>query len=494
MPSTRSNVSGRIREVEEDPIVKRRRLELTAAEERVRIQLEALEEKTRLEIELVDRRLALEIAQTQSEKSDDTMCNGDQSSYSHVNEWLSRNNQVSQKSCEGDGEGDCRLQASDVNQESTLGEPNRPVSLKHVVQALDRTVDTLRRQVGTSGSGNYLVRRLTSTRQLPKFSGCSLEWLQFKRAFELTSELGNYSEEENVSRLFNCLEGEARKAVEALMISSSNAKQVMDTLELRFGNPDVITQKIVRDLRHLPSLSSGKTDLATLATTVQNGVVAMTAISRTGYLHDPELVAAIIRKLPSAMIYSYNRYLHDNPVREPRLKVLADFLYQEAEMACIAGTDTLFKVQRLPELKNKRDKVTERRKGRPYSTTTCATLRATQEEPQAKRLKGEDQLLRIECGYCRKENHKIIECRHFKNLTVNDRWKWAAENRKCYRCLIGRHRYNQCKATGCKKEPKCRERHNELLHNDIGQTKIQERRIENSLSNTDPSASGQVNK
>lgn len=88
------------------------------------------------------------------------------------------------------------------------------------MRTLDQTVDTLRNQTTTSGSGDYLVRRLTSAKQLPKFDGNGLEWLRFKRSFELSSELGNYTEAENVARLFSCLEGEAKKAIESLMMTT----------------------------------------------------------------------------------------------------------------------------------------------------------------------------------------------------------------------------------------------------------------------------------
>lgn len=247
------------------------------------------------------------------------------------------------------------------------------------------------------------------------------------------------------------------------MMTTSSAKQVMDTLELRFGNPDVIMHKIASDLKHLPKIASRQIDLVTLATTLKNEVAAMEAIKHTGYLHNPELIN-IIGKIPSAMIYNYNRYLYDNPSSEPRLKIISNFLYREAEMACKAGTN--FSAEKptnkdKDQHRSKYRKPEERRK-----SFTVAQMNFA--ESMIKRVPSPRKRREAKCGFCQRKSHTVIECHHFAKLPGKDRWKWAAESRVCYRCLLGRHRYHQCKVAGCKQDPACRERHNKLLH-DKGQ-------------------------
>lgn len=119
---------------------------------------------------------------------------------------------------------------------------------------------------------------------------------------------------ENVSRLYECLTGDAKDAVSSLMLTASNTAEVMETLELRFGNPDDILHKKVQELKKLPKINSGSTDIATFVTKVENAVAAMQAVNHVSYLHSPELSQEIIGKMTSAMIYYYNRYLSVNTV------------------------------------------------------------------------------------------------------------------------------------------------------------------------------------
>ena len=123
-----------------------------------------------------------------------------------------------------------------------------------------------------------LVNRFAAQKELPTFSGDPLDWLRFKRAFEHSTTLGSYSDSENVSRLFSCLKGNARNAVQGLMMTSNSAKQIMNVLELRFGNQGVILQTLVTGLRRLPSLNKKETDLISFASTVQSNVAAMISI------------------------------------------------------------------------------------------------------------------------------------------------------------------------------------------------------------------------
>ncbi|XP_048487110.1 uncharacterized protein LOC125490817 [Plutella xylostella] len=105
-----------------------------------------------------------------------------------------------------------------------------------------------------------LLGRL-SARDLPTFSGDALEWLRFKHAFESTTRIGQYSEDENVARLQRCLRGEAWETVAARIITVSSAQEIMKTLEMRFGRPDLIVQKIIGEIKKIPKLSGSRTDL-----------------------------------------------------------------------------------------------------------------------------------------------------------------------------------------------------------------------------------------
>lgn len=57
---------------------------------------------------------------------------------------------------------------------------------------------------------------MTSVKKLPSFSGHPLDWMRFKQAFDLSTEIGNYCERENTMRLFEASTGNAREATKTL--------------------------------------------------------------------------------------------------------------------------------------------------------------------------------------------------------------------------------------------------------------------------------------
>ncbi|XP_048479709.1 uncharacterized protein LOC125489110 [Plutella xylostella] len=86
-----------------------------------------------------------------------------------------------------------------------------------------------------------------------------------------------------------CLRGEAWETVAARIITVSSAQETMKTLEMRFGRPDLIVQKIIGEIKKIPKLSGSRTELVTLATKVSNCLAAITATNCSDYLYSPDL-------------------------------------------------------------------------------------------------------------------------------------------------------------------------------------------------------------
>ena len=107
-------------------------------------------------------------------------------------------------------------------------------------------------------NNSRFINRLTTAKTLPTFLGGALEWINFKRTFESTLELGGYSDRENVTRLFAALHGEARYTVSTLLASSDDAQVIMRTLDLHYGNKKLLAQKIVSELKICQTLSREK--------------------------------------------------------------------------------------------------------------------------------------------------------------------------------------------------------------------------------------------
>lgn len=435
--------------------VRRAILEARAAEMRYQIQSRLLEEKAKLEIELVNQQLARDLANDDDQDLRSIITR--RSQHRHVDDRLN------------DERIHDWLQHNDTQRNDGSSETQK-------INLSGNTSGSPMRLAGASEESSNITQRLlqraTVGKRLPTFEGDVLEWPCFKRAFNETSKAGGFSEEENLMRLYESLKGIAKDAVSSLMVTSNDSKQIIDLLELRFGNPNAIASRIIDDIKALPKLYSNNSDLITFATKIKNCVAALEAASHIGYLHSHELIREITQKLPYAMIYNYNRYLNDNgKPNEPALITLSKFLFFEAEIACKAGTfDRSWNTQQKKRESGGQQKDRnlgqrqEENRGnkRPWQQRerTHATTEKTESGSPAKKKKNDEE----SCSLCDTKSHSIVNCERFINLSVADRWAWVRENKRCFKCLkSSSHQQNSCSETSCSVS-NCSQNHHKLLH------------------------------
>ncbi|XP_076660469.1 uncharacterized protein LOC143363824 [Halictus rubicundus] len=296
---------------------------------------------------------------------------------------------------------------------------------ERLTEAIVNTLRTVREASMAEGDSR-LLHRLTTAKKLPKFSGNPIEWLNFKEAYLSSAELGGYCRRENVARLFDALEGEARASVTALLATASDANVIIETLELQFGNKNTIAEKIASDISGLPNL-------------------------------DPELIKIVANKLPSALRYAFNRYAAEAAAEKTTLEKLADFVYREAELA---AATSIFDTD-IPSTSYVRD---SQIKKKPSRLRTAATYTTTH---GLRRLeKGytgpSDQTGRTDrCAFCSRSNHKSRQCRDLARETIQKRWALVRKNKLCFKCLDRGHGSKQCKGANC---DHCDKPHHSLLH------------------------------
>lgn len=321
----------------------------------------------------------------------------------------------------------------------------------------EETLRAVRDATINSGS-TCLVNRLTSAKSLPVFSGDPLEWHHFKNAYETSTKLGEYSEKENVSRLFDSLKGEARENVSTLLATSQDSDSIMRTLELYYGNKKIVAEKIVSDLKALPGLDSGKINLTRFAAKLKSATLAFKTFKLFGYLHSPELVKCIGDKIPSALRYSYNRYAALVTNDLPELEKLSDYLFHEAELASAAG---IFEnIVELPTGASTR-KPAEKKDSR---TTKTGAVHAMSLETDtavhpAEKSGGKNYV----CVVCAEATHHPSRCPLFVSATVDARWRIVKKYNLCFNCLRTGHSRNNCNAKKCSK---CNNPHHSMLHVD----------------------------
>lgn len=315
-----------------------------------------------------------------------------------------------------------------------------------LAEAIENTLLAVRES--SVGEGNSrLVHRLTSAKALPTFSGDPIEWLHFKEAYELTSELGGFSERENIARLFRALKGEARDAVSVLLATTRDAKDVMRTLELHYGNKNIVAEKLSTEIKELPRLDSGKINIVQFSTKLKNAVAAFKSLELVGCLHSFELLKSVVGKLPSALTYAFNKYAADTTSEKTGLEKMADFIHNEVEVAAAAGTLNLASTSRTqPRVSTRKPRCPE-----------AGTSYMTGHETRASRDDGDS----AGCAVCRRSNHTSEACTRFLREPVNVRWRLVRKFRLCINCLGNDHMRDNCRKGGC---ATCRARHHTLLH------------------------------
>ncbi|XP_030022750.2 uncharacterized protein LOC115441955 [Manduca sexta] len=404
---------------------------------RKQLEYEAAAAKARIQMELIDKKLQADMANMekyspQNSIEEDRCTNG-----TEIEEWLERSNQEleSQRRVHKNGKNKkdepCPPTNCDVGTERTT------------VQQLVTALKELTHTSVSSGHNANLLSRISTPRELPIFSGDPADWLEFKQAFHESTQVCKFSPTENLWRLRKCLRGAAKEAVTALLLSASSPEIVMSTLELQFGNPDIILSRILLDIKKMPSMSHEyHKDIVQFSTKVKNYVAAVEALGRQEYLQGVSITKILLSKLPTVLLSKWTDYSYPliSQGAKSQLIILSEFLYNEA----IKVSHTCVNLLNLPS-GNYNKKIYEKQRNQNDSLL----LHSTQSDEN--------------CNFCKKSVHKLPDCKKFKKSMRKDRWFFVKRNGICYKCLVSNHARDNCPAISCDID-NCGQAHHRMLH------------------------------
>ncbi|XP_075150728.1 uncharacterized protein LOC142224831 [Haematobia irritans] len=278
-----------------------------------------------------------------------------------------------------------------------------------------------------------LMARQSISRDLPLFNGDPKEWPIFFSAFEQSSRIAGYSDEENLVRLQKSLHGKAREAVRNCLMLPDMVPDIIRTLKMYFGRPECILKNVIDEVRKI-SIQRGKLEtLIEFAFAVKNICATIRASQLNDYLNNPTLLQELVDKLPSDTVLQWAMYSKD--IARPNLMHFSDWLYTVAEATCRVTVPVF-----------DGSKMQNKREGRlnTHSDSTKGNL------PQV-------------CYVC-DEQHKVNQCNDFKSLPIDKKWEIIKLKNLCRICL-GKHRrrcwfQKPCGVDGCSIL------HNPLLHNE----------------------------
>ncbi|XP_047989293.1 uncharacterized protein LOC125228681 [Leguminivora glycinivorella] len=336
--------------------------------------------------------------------------------------------------------------------------------------------------------------------ELPKFDGSISEWIAFKAEFNDTEAM--FSEVANVGRIRRALRGDAKYAVKALLYTTSDPFEIMDMLELQFGNPEALVLAEIEEVKRLPKLSEDNHNIVSFAGQVANVVATIKSLHQEQYLMAPELVNRLVDKMSVLMRHEWNKHRVQNP-KELGLVSLSKFLTEASKAAGLTVTHasrrSAQKKHSVNAVAQSRHRSRSRSTSREsYSETEYSYKRSSKpfiaqvsKKPVEKKSvknnkpKTHTNAPRVresnsnKCTVCSGE-HYITKCADFLKLNVDERWTKMKEFKLCYRCLGPYHRrFNKCKYVPCGTGD-CEAAHHKLLHGTRKESET--RKVQSSIS------------
>ncbi|XP_072940661.1 uncharacterized protein [Epargyreus clarus] len=246
---------------------------------------------------------------------------------------------------------------------------------------------------------------------------------------------------------FSGLRGEARETVLSQLYTATHPDSIMKTLEMKYGRPEYIFDKAMEELKRLPKVGNSSSELNELAIKLQNVVYTMKSVDHRGYLRNPLLIRDVMEKLSPHLVSKWAEYAAINEGKiaySDEITILSEFLMGEADRV-LRYTHTARNSAPGP-LRGERPVRRTAPREKVYSTSE-----STREERAPS------------CLRCQSTSHHTPKCPQLKELTINDRWNWAKEQRLCFKCMTRRHSRTTCRAKPCGVDG-CSMQHHAILH------------------------------
>ncbi|XP_055918440.1 uncharacterized protein LOC129950533 [Eupeodes corollae] len=293
-------------------------------------------------------------------------------------------------------------------------------------------------------SNSFLTKNNLAARQLirdlPAFDGDPSEWPLFIASFNRSTELGRFSDEENLIRLHKALKGSALEAVRSLIIQPNCVGRVIDTLKMLYGRPELIINTLIRKISSTPPPKAEKLDsIVTFAIAVQNLCATVEACGITDHLNYPMLTQELVEKLPPSL--RLNWAIHKQSLSSCTLMHFSRWMFSLAEAAngVLATAPSTNVVERKAQ-KGWKDK----------AVVNAHYTGNTRQENQ--------------CYICEGICASVAECKKFKEANRTIRWEEVRKHNLCRRCLK-RHLGSRCQSESICGENNCTRKHHRLLHN-----------------------------
>lgn len=402
--------------------------------QRLQEELKIKEEQKKLELDFVKKKY--DLLHTALSSSSKASCSSKAESNQKVLTWLGQNS-VKPKPAGLEKQ----LTSNQQPMVSHGQEPQTQVPFQYFSQMPQTYQPNTEQQMSTGyPEMRHLLTRSLFSKDLPQFSGKAEEWPLFISSYRRTTQMCAITDDENMIRLQRALKGKALEAVQSRLLLPSSAADVIETLEMLFGNPEAIIYSLINRIRCEPAPKTEKLEsIIQFSLSVQNLHATMEACNLIAHINNPMLVQELVEKLPPTLKLDWARYLQANVMLLNNISTLSKWLSELANAACKVTHSSTMTQQNTP-------------KGAAQLARTGLLHLTT----------------KITCLACGKEDHSIKKCNKFIELNLNDRWALIKTKNICGRCL-GNHNFKRCNLAATCGIGDCQRKHHQLLHNFVNQ-------------------------
>ena len=289
--------------------------------------------------------------------------------------------------------------------------------------------------------------------KLAQYNGDPLqchEWYgQFKSAID--SQL--LTDDVKLTYLKTLVTGKAKIAIAEFAYCGLMYKDALRTLELKFGQPQAVVSAHLDKLSNFPPLKMHNSDsIINYSAAISSLVGVFKSLSYDADLKSASLLNQAVQKLPPNMKESWSLFTVKKHWVKPTLLDFNDWLKEKAEAHDFMKQSAT--------------------KARPEDNSTSVTKTKTaskvfasnsQQRETKKQMPSSSTNTYSRCIVC-KGNHRLWQCRVFKEKTPTQRAKLMADNKLCFSCLRDKHTFRQCPHSRKCRAEGCKSSHYSLLH------------------------------
>ncbi|XP_075158079.1 uncharacterized protein LOC142231352 [Haematobia irritans] len=286
----------------------------------------------------------------------------------------------------------------------------------------------------------------------PPFEGGYSKWPAFRDIF--SAVFGNHPHLSPAQKLYHLrgkTRGEANDIVKKFELTDANFNLAWEALKNRYENKRILVNQQMKKLFSIQSVTNeSPKSIRQIQSAINDSLAIFKSYEIAVDNWDPILIHIVSSKIPDDTLRAWEDSL-SNHKELPSWQQMDSFLSNRIEKL-----ETVLDFRKPNTRENQNSK------------------------SQSFHISATNQNLKTMCKKCN-QNHWLMSCKQFKDLSPTDRTKFAMENKYCLNCLSPNHFKSDC--TSKRRCAKCKRKHHTMLHINSKCDQTQEKVQENGSRN-----------